>query len=452
MSLIWVVEDDRTIREAIEVILKKDGFEVAVFRSAEEALERSEWDPDLLICDYKLPLMNGIELVKKLKARLPVLESVVITAFGSIDLAVEAIRQGASDFLTKPFSPDELMLKVHHLLRVSRTREQNELLREEMKNAFSGYEIIGSSDEMKKVYALLSKVARSESTVLVQGESGTGKELVARFIHYNSRRSNGPFIKVNCAALAEGVLESELFGHEKGAFTGSIKQRKGRFELADHGTIFLDEIGDLAAAVQVKLLRVLQEGEIERVGAEKTVKIDVRVIAATNRDLAAMVKSGQFREDLFYRLNVIPIQLPALRKRKSDIPELVDFFLARLAAENGKPHVNLDEQAVQALLDYPWPGNIRELENVLERAVVLCDGDRITVNELPFIEEVSASLEDHELSTPMNGNLDDRLAEMERQLLQNAMMEARGVKTRAARALGIKTSTLYYKLEKYGLI
>ena len=452
MSLIWVVEDDRTIREAIEVILKKDNFDVAVFRNAEEALERSEWDPELLICDYKLPAMNGIELVKKMKSRLPLLEAIVITAFGSIDLAVEAIKQGASDFLTKPFSPDELMLKVHHLLRMSRTREQNEYLREEMKNAFSGYEIIGSSEEMKKIYTLLSKVARSESTVLVQGESGTGKELIARYVHYNSRRSTGPFIKVNCAALAEGVLESELFGHEKGAFTGSIKQRKGRFELADRGTIFLDEIGDLAPSVQVKLLRVLQEGEIERVGAEKTVKIDVRIIAATNRELPAMVKSGQFREDLFYRLNVIPIQLPPLRKRKSDIPELVDFFLARLAQENKRSAVSIDEEAMQALLEYPWPGNIRELENVLERAVVLCDGDRITLSELPFIEEVSASLDERNLPSPLQGNLDERLADMEKQLLQDAMMEARGVKTRAARSLGIKTSTLYYKLEKYGLI
>lgn len=452
MSLIWVVEDDRTIREAIELILKKDGFDVAVFRTAEEALERSEADPDLMICDYKLPLMNGIELVKKMKSRLPLLESIVITAFGSIDLAVDAIKQGAGDFLTKPFSPDELMLKVHHLVRMSRTREQNEYLREEMKDAFSGYEIVGSSEEMKKIYLLLGKVARSESTVLLQGESGTGKELMARYVHYNSRRSNGPFIKVNCAALAEGVLESELFGHEKGAFTGSIKQRKGRFELADHGSIFLDEIGDLAPAVQVKLLRVLQEGEIERVGGEKTVKIDVRVIAATNRDLTGMVRNGEFREDLFYRLNVIPIQLPPLRKRKGDIPELVAFFLTRLARENKRSAVSIDDEAMKALLDYPWPGNIRELENVLERAMVLCDGDRITLNELPFVEEVSASLDEKNLPSPLYGNLDERLAEMERQLLQDAMTEARGVKTRAARALGIKTSTLYYKLEKYGLI
>ena len=452
MSLIWVVEDDRTIREAIEVILRKDGFDVAVFRSAEEALEQTEWDPDLMICDYKLPAMTGIDLVKKLKGRLPFLECIVITAFGSIDLAVEAIKQGAGDFLTKPFSPDELMLKVHHLLRMSQTREQNEYLREEMKNAFSGYEIIGSSEEMKKIFALLAKVARSESTVLVQGESGTGKELIARYIHYNSRRSHGPFIKVNCAALAEGVLESELFGHEKGAFTGSIKQRKGRFELADHGTIFLDEIGDLAPPVQVKLLRVLQEGEIERVGAEKTMKIDVRVIAATNHDLPAMVKNGQFREDLFYRLNVIPMQLPPLRKRKSDIPELVKFFLSRLARENKRPEVSLDEEAMKALVEYPWPGNIRELENVLERAVVLCDADRITIHELPFVEEVSPSLDERQLAAPLQGNLDERLAEMEKQLLKDAMIEACGVKTRAARALGIKTSTLYYKLEKYGLV
>ena len=452
MSQIWVVEDDRTIREAIEVILKKDGYDVVVFRSAEEALQQSERDPDLLICDYKLPVMNGIDLVKSLKSRMPAMEAIVITAFGSIDLAVDAIKQGASDFLTKPFSPDELMLKVHHLLSMSRTREQNEYLREEVKNVFSDYEIVGSSEIMKRVYSLLAKVARSESTVLIQGESGTGKELIARFIHYNSRRSNGPFIKVNCAALAESLLESELFGHEKGAFTGSIRQRKGRFELADHGSIFLDEIGDLALPVQVKLLRVLQEGEIERVGAEKTVKIEVRVIAATNRDLPAMVKNGSFREDLFYRLNVIPIDLPPLRKRKEDIPELVEFFLSRLAVENKRSRVSMEREAMDALIDYPWPGNIRELENVLERAVVLCDGDKITLHELPFVEEMSPSLVEKHRDLPGRGNLDERLADMEKQLLADAMQEAHGVKTRAARALGIKTSTLYYKLEKYGLV
>jgi DNA-binding NtrC family response regulator len=452
MNQIWVIEDDRTIREAIDIILKKEGFVVFTFRSAEEAFQQDGLEPEMLICDYKLPGMNGIETVKKLKAKFPALESIVITAFGSIDLAVDAIKQGAGDFLAKPFAPDELLLKVHHLLNLRRAKEQNEYLREEVKNVFFDYEIIGSSEEMKKIYALLAKVARSESTVLVQGESGTGKELIARFIHFNSRRNLQPFIKVNCAALAEGVLESELFGHEKGAFTGSIRQRKGRFELADRGTIFLDEIGDLAPNMQVKLLRVLQEGEIERVGGEATVKVDVRVIAATNRILSEMVQSGQFREDLFYRLNVIPIQLPPLRKRKEDIPELVQFFLKRLGRENKRPKISIDRETMNALLDYPWPGNIRELENVLERAVVLCDSDRITVNELPFIQETSPTLEERKLSMPLRGNLDDRLAELEKQLLIEAMQEAKGMKTRAARALGIKTSTLYYKLEKYGLI
>jgi DNA-binding NtrC family response regulator len=451
MGKIWVVEDDRTIREAIEVILNKDGHITRSFRSAEEALELHETDPDLLITDYKLPGINGIELIKKLKARTPFMESMVITAFGSIDLAVDAIKQGASDFLTKPFSPDELMLKVHQLSTLSRTKEQNQYFEDEMREAFSGYEIVGSSDEMKRIYALLTKVSKSESTILIQGESGTGKELIARFIHYNSRRSKGPFIKVNCAALAEGVLESELFGHEKGAFTGSIRQRKGRFELAHQGTIFLDEIADLAAGVQVKLLRVIQEGELERVGGEQTIRVDVRIIAATNKDLNEMVRKSQFREDLYYRLNVIPIELPPLRKRKTDIPELVEFFLKRLARENKRREIQLDADALELLLDYPWPGNIRELENVLERAVVLCDSDRITANELPFVHEVSNGSSEVPIQI-FNGNLDDRLADIEKQLLLKAMQEAHGVKTRAARSLGIKTSTLYYKLEKYGLI
>lgn len=451
MSKIWIVEDDRTIREAIEVILNKDGHIARSFRSAEEALDGHETDPDLLITDYKLPGINGIELVKKLKARSPYLESIVITAFGSIDLAVDAIKQGASDFLTKPFSPDELMLKVQQLSTLSRAKEQNQYFEDEMRDAFSGYEIVGSSDEMKRIYALLTKVSKSESTILIQGESGTGKELIARFIHYNSRRSKGPFIKVNCAALAEGVLESELFGHEKGAFTGSIRQRKGRFELAHQGTIFLDEIADLAAGVQVKLLRVIQEGELERVGGEQTIRVDARIIAATNKDLNEMVRKSQFREDLYYRLNVIPIELPPLRKRKSDIPELVEFFLNRLARENKRKGIQLDPEAMELLLDYPWPGNIRELENVLERAVVLCDSDRITANELPFVHEASNGSSEVPIQI-FNGNLDDRLADIEKQLLLKAMQEAHGVKTRAARSLGIKTSTLYYKLEKYGLI
>ncbi len=451
MSKIWVVEDDRTIREAIEVILNKDGHLTRAYRSAEEALQGVETDPDLLITDYKLPGINGIELIKKLIARSPYMESIVITAFGSIDLAVDAIKQGASDFLTKPFSPDELMLKVQQLSTLSRAKEQNQYLEDEMRDAFSGYEIIGSSEEMKRIYALLAKVSKSESTILIQGESGTGKELIARFIHYNSRRSKGPFIKVNCAALAEGVLESELFGHEKGAFTGSIRQRKGRFELAHQGTIFLDEIADLAAGVQVKLLRVIQEGELERVGGEQTLRVDVRIITATNKDLNDMVRKSQFREDLYYRLNVIPIELPPLRKRKSDIPELVEFFLKRLARENKRKGIQLDPDAMELLLDYPWPGNIRELENVLERAVVLCDSDRITANELPFVHEASASSSEMPIQI-FNGNLDDRLADVEKQLLLKAMQEAHGVKTRAARSLGIKTSTLYYKLEKYGLI
>lgn len=451
MSKIWVVEDDRTIREAIEVILNKGGHITRAFRSAEEALDRPETDPDLIISDYKLPGIDGIELIKKLKARSSNLESIVITAFGSIDLAVDAIKQGASDFLTKPFSPDELMLKVQQLSTLSRAKEQNQYFEEEMRDAFSGYEIVGSSEEMKRIYALLAKVSKSESTILIQGESGTGKELIARFIHYNSRRSKGPFIKVNCAALAEGVLESELFGHEKGAFTGSIRQRKGRFELAHQGTIFLDEIADLAAGVQVKLLRVIQEGELERVGGEQTIRIDTRIIAATNKDLNEMVRKSQFREDLYYRLNVIPIELPPLRKRKSDIPELVEFFLKRLARENKRKGIQIDPEAMELLLDYPWPGNIRELENVLERAVVLCDSDRITANELPFVQEAAATSPEVPIQI-FNGNLDDRLADIEKQLLLKAMQEAHGVKTRAARSLGIKTSTLYYKLEKYGLI
>ena len=376
----------------------------------------------------------------------------MITAFGTIDLAVEAIKQGATDFLPKPFSPEELLLKVVQILKTRRTKEQKEYLLEELKNAYSNYEIIGNSEEMKKIYSLLNKVARSDSTVLIQGESGTGKELVARFLHFNSSRKDAPFIKVNCAALAEGILESELFGHEKGAFTGSIRQRKGRFELAHQGTIFLDEIGDLAPSIQVKLLRVLQESEIERVGGEQTIRIDVRVLSATNRNLGDMVSKGQFREDLYYRLNVIPVSLPPLRKRKEDIADLVLFFLSRLASENKRKKISIDAEALAMLQEYPWPGNIRELENVLERAVVLCDSDRITRNELPFFQESPSGLEGTYSSFPDHGNLDDRLAVMEKQLLIDAMQKSGGIKTRAARALGIKTSTLYYKLEKYGLV
>ncbi len=453
---ILLVEDNDTMRAGMLQILKKAGHEIAGAASGKEGLGLLKDSPfDMVITDYKMSGMDGLEVLKAIKKMKPEIEVIVITAFGSIEVAVEAMKAGAWDFVTKPFSKEELLLKVDRVTRflqerqtAQRIADENVYLREEVGIHFNYGEIVGETPVMKEIYRTIEKVAPQDTSILIYGESGTGKELIARALHYHSSRKKGPFIRVNCGALAEGVLESELFGHEKGAFTSALRQKKGRFELADRGTIFLDEIGDIPPGTQVKLLRVLQEKEFERVGGEETLEVDVRVITATHHDLLQEVRDGRFREDLYYRLHILPIHLPPLRERKGDIPLLADHFLKKLGMEIQKSGLSLTPEGIQVLMAYSWPGNVRELENVLERAVVLTENDRIDEKDLRFMftDKTGTKIAENGLY------LETRLSSLERQLIIEAMTQARGVKAKAARLLGVKESALYYKLEKYGLL
>jgi DNA-binding NtrC family response regulator len=406
---------------------------------------------DLAILDIEMPGMNGIELLKRIKQKDATLNVVMITAYGSLQSAVEAMRLGAYDYLTKPFQMDEIKHVVEKALERERLITENRELHRELEEQYRFTGIVGKSPRMDEVYELVSRVASTNASVLIQGESGTGKELVARSIHYNSRRKGRPLVILNCAALAEGVLESELFGHEKGAFTGAIKRKAGRFELAHEGTLFLDEIGEIPVATQLKLLRVLQEHEFERVGGEKTIKVDVRIIAATNRDLMNAVREGRFREDLYYRLNVVTINIPPLRERREDIPALAEHFLEKFAVETGKRIDGIDPKAREMLVHYDWPGNVRELENIMERAVVLEKGDTITPASLPVPLRVEG--EEESLRIPQGtGSITEVLEDLEKQLIVKALKDNGGSQTAAANTLGLKRSTLRYKLEKYGLV
>jgi two-component system, NtrC family, response regulator HydG len=459
MKKILVIDDNQTMREGMEVIIAKMGHQVFSAANGAEGLQVIELNPvDIVLTDLRMEGMDGIEVLEQVKERRPESVVMVITAYGSIETAVDAMRKGAFDFITKPFSQDELRFRVdkaveYQALTAAKNRLENEnaYLREAESGGVSRDEMIGDSPPITKIKETIAKIAQGDSTVFVSGESGTGKELIARAIHEASPRVAGPFIKLNCAALAEGVLESELFGHEKGSFTGAHKRRLGRFELADKGTLFLDEIGDISLVIQLKLLRVLQEREFERVGGTSTIKVDVRVVTATNKDLLEEIQKGNFREDLYYRLHIIPVQVPPLRERIADLDLLVEHFLTKLAPRTRKKVKGLDEGAMKKLATYGWPGNIRELENVIEQSMVLCDGETIKQSDLPsFITGGNgAGIMKPELgSKPLPEMLDD----IERELIKQAFDQAAGVKTETARLLGIKTSALYYKLEKYGLI
>jgi two-component system, NtrC family, response regulator HydG len=453
---ILVVEDNDTMREGMVAVLKKEGYAVSEASNGASALEcLQSMAADLVITDHRMSGMEGVELLKRVKSQWPGTEVLFITAYGTVELAVEAMKAGAWDFLTKPFPADTLKLKAERVFRIvserraaSRLEDENRYLRDEFAAGSGTGKLVGGSPVMIEVLRTLGKIASTESSVLVFGESGTGKELVAKAIHTQSLRRDGPFIRVACGALAEGVLESELFGHEKGAFTGAIRQKRGRFELADGGTLFLDEIGDITAATQVKLLRVLQEREFERVGGEETIHVDVRIIAATHRDLLAEVGRGRFREDLYYRLHILPIRLPPLRERREDVPLLAAHFLKKLSRELRKPQASLSDDAIRILMAYAWPGNVRELENVLERALVLSETGRIEAENLTFLSPESPGT-----GVAMDGmDLDAALDSLEKRMIERAMTESGGVKARAAKLLGVKESALYYKLEKHGLI
>ena len=452
---ILIAEDTDSMREAMTQILVKEGYQITAAADGRQAvtlLQNQQFD--LVITDYKMGELSGMDVLKAVRSKSANTEVLVITAFGTIELAVEMMKAGAWDFMTKPFSRDTLTLKVKRAVdqikkqnHYQRIAEENRYFREEIHQQFNTGKMIGQTPEMQAVFVSIRKIAFSDSAVFISGESGTGKELVARAIHENSLRKEGPFIRVNCGALAEGVLESELFGHEKGAFTGALKQKKGRFELADKGTLFLDEIGDIPVNTQVKLLRVIQEKEFERVGGEETLTVDVRIIAATHRNLPEDVKAGRFREDLYYRLHILPVTLPALRQRKEDIPALAAYFLDRLSRERGFRKPDFTREAIQTLMNYPWPGNVRELENAIERILVLNESQTIDEDALSFLNSDSGT----EIAKT-SWNLEAGLADLERSLLEKAMNRCHGVKARAARLLGIKESALYYKLEKYGLL
>ncbi len=455
---ILIIEDNDTMREGIAEVLSSEGFAVHSASNGQAGLAAFSQEPfDIVITDYKMNPIDGMAVLKRVRELFLDTEVIMITAFGSVEIAVEAMKNGASDFITKPFSPDELVIKIRKIIQVCmerkqfvKTNEENQYLRSEIEDRFNFGEIIGRSLRMQEVYELVRKSSEADSSVLIYGESGTGKELIARAIHANSGRKDKPFIRVNCAALTETLLESELFGHEKGAFTGAIKSKKGRFELADTGTIFLDEIGDISLNLQVKLLRVLQEREFERVGGEVTLAVDTRIITATNRNLQQAIKSGTFREDLYYRLHIIPILLPPLRERKDDIPMLVDFFIRRFEKELAKDRFSVSPEALDILLRYDWPGNVRELENVIERAVVLSNSPELTAADFSMLDNISGSfyfpLEDIEKT-----GLDSALERIEKTLIEQALQKSQGNKSEAARILGVKTSAFFYKMEKYGL-
>ena len=452
---ILVVEDGQSQREMLRDFLRKEGHVVGEAENGEQAIRRiREGHYDLILLDYRMPGMDGIQVLRAVKGINPEIDIVIVTAEGTIDMAVEAMKAGAFDYITKPVEFDELLLLVARVSERRTLMKENEILRGVFRGEPFGEKgvttdrIVYRSEKMSALINMAGRVAASRATVLLQGESGTGKELFARLIHHLSPRASKRIIAVNCGALHENLLESELFGHEKGAFTGATARRIGRFEEADGGTLFLDEIGELSPPVQVKLLRFLQEHEFQRLGGNQTLRTDVRVISATNRDLEQRVKEGAFREDLFYRLNVVMISIPPLRERKEDITILIDHFLKRYAEENGKEIAGLSSEAQDVLLKYDYPGNVRELENIIERAVVIAREAVISVEDLPFresMEEIAAGRKAEE------GLLRGSIEELEKRLIVEAMEKAGDHQSRAAELLGISERMLRYKLKKYGL-
>jgi two-component system, NtrC family, response regulator HydG len=458
MARILIIDDNETMREGMAATVRRMGHEAVLAGGGADGIAlMKKQGADFVITDLKMEGVGGLDVVGAVKQIDPGCPVLIVTAFGSVDVAVEAMRLGAMDFLQKPFAPEVLRLKVERALelrRETRARQRAEaeveVLRADAAAPYVFADMVGHAPQMRAVFQTIEKVAPADISVHISGESGTGKELVARAIHTRSKRKDGPFVKVNCGALTETLLESELFGHEKGAFTGAIKRKLGRLELADKGTLFLDEVGDMTAALQLKLLRVLQEKEFERVGGEETIHVDVRVISATHRDIKKEVEAGRFREDLFYRLHVVPCNVPPLRDRREDIPLLVTHFIEKLAPRTNAEVTGIDDAALARLCAHPWPGNVRELENAIEQSLVFASGNRIGVGALPAFLREGAS--ESTLAVPSgNMSLPEVLEDLERQLIQRAYDKTGGVKTETARLLGIKTSALYYKLEKYGI-
>jgi len=453
---ILVVDDEKSLREVMSIMLKRAGYSVTEAADGEEAIGQVSRDIfDLVITDLRMPKADGMDVLKAVKSSSPDTVVLVVTAFATADSAVEAMKHGAYDYLTKPFQVDEVQLIIRNALEKRRLSTENMLLKREMASQSSFAQIVGQSEAMQKVFDVVRKVADAKSNVLICGESGTGKELVARAIHYNSARSAMPFVAVNCSAVPETLLESELFGHMKGSFTGAVANKAGLFEVANGGTIFLDEIGDTTPAIQVKLLRVIQEREFRRVGGNQDMKVDVRVIAATNRDLEKAVADGSFREDLYYRLDVIPIRLPPLRLRTGDIPLLVKHFLEKFAQESGKAAPVLTPEAMHVLLGHEWRGNVRELENLIERVVAFAAGGSVTEHDIRGWLHHSVTPQAQQgipTDLPEDGlDLEGLINGIEKDLLMKALERTRWVKKKAARLLRLNTRSFRYRLEKYAI-
>jgi DNA-binding NtrC family response regulator len=448
MPTILIVEDEAKMRRLLELNLGDDGFTTFSAEDAETGLKLLRENPvDLILTDLKLPGMNGLEFLQTIKRQNAALPVVVMTAFGSVETAVDAMKAGASDYVLKPFSLTEMRMVIHKELDVRDLREENRSLREALGKRYAHPNVVARSPRMQEVLATVERVAPTTSTVLLGGESGVGKDLIARAIHEKSRRASGPFLKINSTAIPENLLESELFGFEKGAFTGAVASKPGKFELADKGTLFLDEIGDVLPATQVKLLRVLQEREFERLGGTRTVKVDVRLIAATNKDLREALEQGTFREDLYYRLNVVPIDIAPLRERREDIPDLVNLFVSRFTGESGKPVGGITPEAMQILVNYHWPGNVRELQNIVERACALAKGSVLDPSDIHLDVRHAKGAHGPGGFLPEGMTLE----QWEDEMVQEALRRANGNKSQAARLLGLSRNALRYRLSKIGI-
>jgi DNA-binding NtrC family response regulator len=446
MPVVLVVEDDQSTREGLCAALSDAGMEVLAASSGEEALARLDLTQvDVVVSDIMMGNVSGVDLLTHIQEDHSDTAVILVTAYGTIESAVDAMRRGAYDYLTKPINLDRLELLVHRAHRRQNLLRENRELKQQLRRQFSMSGIIGQSPAMRQILQKIEQIAPTNASVLVQGESGTGKELVASAIHHHSNRSDGPLVKVNCVALAESLIESELFGHERGAFTGAHRMRRGRFELADHGTLFLDEVGDLSVATQLKLLRAIQEREIERVGGQTPIAVDVRLIAATNRDLEAAMREGKFREELYYRLKVVTLQIPPLRERPDDIPLLLDYFLDLFCKEHSKSIRGFTQTAKQRLCSFPWPGNVRELRNCVESLVVTTRGEEITLQNLPPLMVPESS--SFSINLPMGRPID----EVERRYILRTLEMLSGNKARTAQMLGISKKTLYRRLHDYGI-
>jgi len=449
---VLIVDDEVGARESLKIILKND-YDVFLAKNAEEAfLQIKEHAPDVILLDIILPDLDGLKVLERIKQNDPDIIVIMITATKTVKTAVEAMKLGAYDYVTKPFDIDEMRLIITRSLSTKALEQEVKYRREEMDKSFDFGNILAKSKGMKEIFKVVKQIADSKSTVLIMGESGTGKELISRAIHYNSNRKNYPFVTINCAAIPETLIESELFGHEKGAFTNAIEKKLGRFEVAHQGTLFLDEIGELSLTTQAKILRFLEEKEFNRVGGSKTIKVDVRLITATNKDLSQLIKKGSFREDLYYRINVVPIVIPPLRERKEDIPILVDHFINKFNVENNKTVKGINKEALEFLMQYEWPGNVRELENLIERVIALTSNEYIPTNELPYsfknIPKINGLKE-----SVLDGKVSFLQAEeeFEKEVILDALKRTNYIQSHAAEILGISRRILKYKMDKLGI-